>query len=582
MSDFSLTQQKGIPLKNNQPKSSNALLEAVGGMYDKTFPVTNIVKKSATSAEVAQNAAADKASAPTATATTDGSNTDLSFGDTGALAAGVGGAMNVKTNGGDEKKYQLGFALSGYKSIIQKNGNQQNTMPGMGASVADDDIKWLVSMYNVYENGKDGFNQATVVTNSKTGETDNAGITVTAWSLTQKHNFDKLAKYMREEGMDSGLCDLVAAGHNKTSDITINGKSLYAEMKRILSTSNKGTEEYKKMVRASTKIYRDNWWEAILWGIYNSGVKTKLGMGLIARWMGLTGGFKNLCQKSLRAGLFYTSVSNVDEVSKLEPAVAGADKEKDWIISYSQNHSKKWDAWANCSNDFINAANTGNLDSPEFNAASQGVVIRYGEIISGLASEEQDIIEILKTANGPEVLGSGVGMDGIADVPLLNNVPQWPSESQVLSGTSVFGRLKDAPDVRYGGTTKIPVVPMVKAYCPYPLYTGGGGKTQYVECHPVVKPHLEAIFREILQKYGQENIHKLKMDIFDGSFVPRKRGKGTEKKPSKPSMHSIGIAFDWNSETNGLHTKAPAATNSAKEWASFWHIWENHGARSLR
>ena len=244
---------------------------------------------------------------------------------------------------------------------------------------------------------------------------------------------------MREEGMDSGLCDLVAAGHNKTSDITINGKSLHAEMKRILSTSNKGTEEYKKMVRASTKIYRDNWWEAILWGIYNSGVKSKLGMGVIARWMGLTGGFKNLCKKSLRAGLFYNNISNADEVVKLEPAVAGQDKEKDWIIAYNKNYSKAWGAWTKCANDFINAANTGNLDSPEFNAAAQGVVIRYGEIISSLAVEEQDIIEILKTANGPEVLGNGItelgeGVTGITN--RAENIVKYMTDYKIQYGHS--------------------------------------------------------------------------------------------------------------------------------------------------
>lgn len=135
----------------------SATLKAVEKAVDSTTEVKNQVEKGDTAKDVASKAG------DTATASADGSNTDLSFGDTGAVAAGAGGAMNVKTNGGDEKKYQLGFSLSGYKSIIQKNGNQQNTMPGIGASLADDDIKWLVSMYNVYENGKKGFSQAEVV-----------------------------------------------------------------------------------------------------------------------------------------------------------------------------------------------------------------------------------------------------------------------------------------------------------------------------------------------------------------------------------------------------------------------------------
>ena len=86
MPDFSLNQPKSnLLLKNNQPKSSNSLLEAVGSMYDKTSPVTNVVSKSATSLEVAKNAAeaknssdANKAAAPSeAQVTTDGVNTNI-------------------------------------------------------------------------------------------------------------------------------------------------------------------------------------------------------------------------------------------------------------------------------------------------------------------------------------------------------------------------------------------------------------------------------------------------------------------------------------------------------------------------
>lgn len=86
MPDFSLNQQKGaLLLKTSQPKSSNSLVEMVGTMHDKTSTVTNIVSKSATSLEVAKNAAevknssdANKAAAPgEAQVTTDGANTNI-------------------------------------------------------------------------------------------------------------------------------------------------------------------------------------------------------------------------------------------------------------------------------------------------------------------------------------------------------------------------------------------------------------------------------------------------------------------------------------------------------------------------
>lgn len=218
MPDFSLTQQKGsLLLKNNQPKSSNPLLEAVGSMYDKTTPVKNIVKKSATSVEVAQNAAAENsttADMPVIDNTLTGVSSDL----TPANSAGTG--MNVKTNGGDEKKYQLGFSLYGYKSIIQKNTTPQNNMNGLGSRLQNSDIAWLASIYNLYENNGEGFNQNEIVKINK-AKTDGAGLTIGAWSITQKHNFKDLAKYMRDYGLPEQYCQVVELGDGKQCDVNL-------------------------------------------------------------------------------------------------------------------------------------------------------------------------------------------------------------------------------------------------------------------------------------------------------------------------------------------------------------------------
>lgn len=306
----------------------SATLKAVEKAADSAIEVINQVEKGDTAKDVASKAA-DNGNIDVATT---GATADMTQTAENTASAG----MNVKTNGGDEKKYQLGFALSGYKSIIQKNGNQQNTIPGMGASLADDDIKWLVSVYAHYENGSKGFNQTKPCKLSGGGD-DGHGITLSCWSITQFDNFRELATYMRAEQMDPGLCDRVAKSQDTKGDYAFN-KALENDFTRIFAPTNKGATEYKQLVAATTKMYRDRWWTALLWAIYNSGVKSKLGMAFIARWMGLTGGEKTLYQKSLRAGAFYHLNSNVDELTKLEPSTAGPEKERDWIIAVAKRH----------------------------------------------------------------------------------------------------------------------------------------------------------------------------------------------------------------------------------------------------
>lgn len=378
MSDFSLTQQKGsLLLKNNQPKSSNPLLEAVGSIYDKTTPVTNIVKKSATSAEVAQNAAAENsttADMPVVDNTLTGVSSDL----TPANSAG----MNVKTNGGDEKKYQLGFSLSGYKSIIQKDNSPQNSMNGIASGMQNTDIAWLVSLYNLYENDGAGFNQCKPCTDNN-GKQDGVGMTVGAFSITQKDNFKDLAKYMRDYLMPEEYCVLVEQGYGSNQDVQgKNGLSLYGLIKNLCDDKNKGTENYIKFVKAQTKFFAERWWLAAIWGIYKSGVKTKLGMGAIGATIGHTGGFpKEMQTGGLVAGKLYSWCTDVDEIAKLEPSVAGPDKEKDWIIAYfskiKSSIKTRWPGIACEAEDFKDQANI-NLDVTEFKTRKHRT-LKYGE-----------------------------------------------------------------------------------------------------------------------------------------------------------------------------------------------------------
>lgn len=60
---------------------------------------------------------------------------------------------------------------------------------------------------------QDGWDQNGIV--YKNGKPDGEGLTVGAWSITQRSNFDMLAKYMEEEGIDAVYVNAVKDSHGK-------------------------------------------------------------------------------------------------------------------------------------------------------------------------------------------------------------------------------------------------------------------------------------------------------------------------------------------------------------------------------
>ena len=83
---------------------------------------------------------------------------------------------------------------------------------------------------------------------------------------------------------------------------------------------------------------------------------------------------------------------------------------------------------------------------------------------------------------------------------------------------------------------------------------------------------LETIKRE----YGDNGIQHIGADLFGGSLNVRRMRGGT-----RYSMHSWGIAIDFDPERNGLHTRKPKARLSHADCVPFWRAWEAEGWVSL-
>ena len=141
----------------------------------------------------------------------------------------------------------------------------------------------------------------------------------------------------------------------------------------------------------------------------------------------------------------------------------------------------------------------------------------------------------------------------------------WPSQEEVRSGKSVFGRAGDESN-------------MTSIRLPYIMRLAWERNTTVstMRCHKLVAEPLLRIFRATLDHYGMEKIRELGLDLYGGCFNNRPIRGG-----SRPSLHAWGIAIDMDPERNTLYMSAPEAVFSGPEYDAFWSIVEKEGAFSL-
>lgn len=118
-----------------------------------------------------------------------------------------------------------------------------------------------------------------------------------------------------------------------------------------------------------------------------------------------------------------------------------------------------------------------------------------------------------------------------------------------------------------------------KVACPYPLFLAWdtGVKVKEITIHEKVADSLTRILEAIYKTYGEEKIRTYNLDLFGGSLNVRlKRGS-----KSQWSMHSWGIAIDWDPAMNQLRWGRDRARLARDEYKDFWSIWEEEGWVSL-
>lgn len=120
--------------------------------------------------------------------------------------------------------------------------------------------------------------------------------------------------------------------------------------------------------------------------------------------------------------------------------------------------------------------------------------------------------------------------------------------------------------------------PLVKVPLPWTMKLAWDTrlKRSFLYCHARAAPSLARVLARIRQTHTDAQISALGIDLFGGDYNPRKM-----KGASRSSLHSWGIAYDFDPERNGLHMNGAQARLGQPDAVPFWQAWEAEGWCSL-
>jgi hypothetical protein len=95
-------------------------------------------------------------------------------------------------------------------------------------------------------------------------------------------------------------------------------------------------------------------------------------------------------------------------------------------------------------------------------------------------------------------------------------------------------------------------------------------------CHAKVHDSLLRVLTKVLNHYGEDEIRRLRLDLWGGCYNERPIRGGT-----KWSMHSWAIAVDFDPLRNKLQWGRDKASFARPEYDKWWECWEEEGWVSL-
>lgn len=148
-----------------------------------------------------------------------------------------------------------------------------------------------------------------------------------------------------------------------------------------------------------------------------------------------------------------------------------------------------------------------------------------------------------------------------------------PTEAEVAHQPNVWPRQAQVPQF-YGavGTNQ------TMLECPYPMKLAWdlGTTINRFSVHEKVHDSAKRVLEAVLATYGIEAIKTLGLNIWGGSLNVRKMRGG-----SSYSMHSWGIAIDFDPDRNQLRWGKDKAEFAKPVYNKWWELWEAEGWVSL-
>jgi hypothetical protein len=145
---------------------------------------------------------------------------------------------------------------------------------------------------------------------------------------------------------------------------------------------------------------------------------------------------------------------------------------------------------------------------------------------------------------------------------IVKNPNKWPKQNSVD-----FNRF-------YGGAGKN----LTLLQLPYDLKLAWNTshKIQSIFCHQKVSDSMHRVLTKVLDHYGEDEINRLHLNYFGGCYQKRHLRAG-----ERWSMHSWGVAIDFDPLRNALHWGRDRAEFARSEYDHWWQFWEEEGWISL-
>ena len=148
------------------------------------------------------------------------------------------------------------------------------------------------------------------------------------------------------------------------------------------------------------------------------------------------------------------------------------------------------------------------------------------------------------------------------ETPLSVNPNNWPLQNEAELNT-YYGKV---------GTNQVSLA------LPYPHRIAWDLKTSInsYQCNAKVHDSAKRVLQRVFDHYGMERIKELRLDRWGGCLNVRQMRGGTQW-----SMHSWGIAIDYDPDDNQLKWGRDKAIFARTDYDAWWRFWEEEGWTGL-